>query len=52
MLKRELKRLQPRICRADGRWMCWSPAIFGSRIVGWGWTPTDAYVQWVEKANG
>lgn len=38
--------MKPRIQRMDGRWMCWTPSILCSRIVGWGRTPRDAWLDW------
>lgn len=38
--------MKPRIQRMDGRWMCWTPSILCSRIVGWGRTPRAAWLDW------
>lgn len=38
--------MKPRIYKTNGRWRCFTPAIFGSRIVGEGWTPMEAFRAW------
>lgn len=43
--------IRPRIIWSGSQWMCWSPAIFGSRIVGCGKTLKAAYEDWKEKAK-
>ena len=34
--------LKPKAIFKNGQWMCWTPAIFGSRIVGTGKTLEQA----------
>ena len=33
---------KPKAIFKNGQWMCWTPAIFGGRIVGWGKTLEQA----------
>lgn len=44
--------MKPRIQRMDGRWMCWTPSILCSRIVGWGRTPRAAWLDWTVVRYG
>jgi hypothetical protein len=43
--------MKPRIIWTGLQWMCFSPAIFGGRVVGLGPTPPAAYQAW-EKSRG
>jgi hypothetical protein len=43
--------MKPRLTRYGAGWMCWSPAIFGSRIVGFGPTAEEAFTNWERTAK-
>lgn len=43
---------KPRITWIDGQWQCWTPAIFGGRVVGWGNTPEQAWKAHSAKVAG
>lgn len=35
---------KPRIEWKNGQWLCWTPAVFGGRVVDLGSTPAAAYL--------
>ena len=43
--------MRPRIVKYGREWLCWSPAIFGGRIVGFGKTKEEAFKNWQRTAQ-
>jgi hypothetical protein len=43
--------MKPRLLWTGVQWMCWSRAIFGGRVVGFGPSPQDAYREWEKSSD-